>query len=87
MSSAAPRPPERFAQNTTEESVTVQQAYTQDERARIWREFARFPAARVIGSCATATLVQLADLRYTEPGAGNGSFGLTVPVNCPPGSQ
>lgn len=84
---AATRPPERFAQNTAEESVTVQQAYTQDERARIWREFARFPAARVTGSCATATLVQLADLRYTEPGAGNGSFGLTVPVNCPPGSQ
>ena len=84
LTQAATRPPERFAQNTAEESVTVQQAYAQDMGARIWRNFARFPAARVVGSCVTGTLVQLADLRYTEPGASNGSFGLTVPVACPP---
>jgi hypothetical protein len=34
-------------------------------------------------SCATQTLVQLADLRYTEPGTSRGNFSLELPVDCP----
>jgi len=38
-------------------------------------EFARFPVERVIdSSCATQTLVQFADLRYTEPGKVEGKL-------------
>lgn len=47
-------------------------------------EFARFPVVRVVGEdCASQTLVQLADLRYTEPGERRGTFALEVPVECP----
>ena len=46
-----------------------------DRRAQVLLEFARFPAERVVGSdCATQTLVQFADLRYTEPGRSRGNF-------------
>lgn len=79
------KPPARFANVTPQEQNQVAQAFAQDARARIWRDFARFPAARVTGSCATQTLVQLADLRYAEPdGRANGSFALTVPLDCEP---
>ena len=45
--------------------------------------FARFPVARLTDpSCATQTLVQLADLRYTEPGSTRGTFSLELPVDC-----
>jgi hypothetical protein len=55
-----------------------------DRRARIFLEFARFPVERVVGAdCATQTLVQFADLRYTEPGQTRGSFSLEVPLECP----
>jgi inner membrane protein len=55
-----------------------------DERARIFLDFARFPVVKVVGeNCATQTLVQFADLRYTEPGRTRGTFGLEVPVECP----
>lgn len=59
-----------------------------DERAQIFLGFARFPGMRVVGEdCATQTLVQFADLRYTEPGkvpgGGRGTFSLEVPVDCP----
>jgi inner membrane protein len=57
---------------------------SRDRRAIIFLGFARFPVARVIGEdCATQTLVQLADLRYTEPGSSRGTFALEVPVDCP----
>ena len=47
-------------------------------------EFARFPVARIVGDdCTTRTLVQFADLRYTEPGENRGTFSLEVPVECP----
>ena len=66
------------------------QAYTratQDERAKIFLGFARFPVAQVEGDCLSETLVQFADLRYTEPGRGQrGAFSLDVPVECPPES-
>ncbi len=55
-----------------------------DDRAEIFLGFARFPVARVVGDdCLTQTLVQFADLRYTEPGRGRGTFALDVPVECP----
>jgi hypothetical protein len=54
-----------------------------DERARIFLDFARFPAARVDGDCLSGLLVQFADLRYTEPSATQrGTFSLNVPVAC-----
>lgn len=55
-----------------------------EERSQIFLGFARFPVVRVLGEdCATQTLVQFADLRYTEPGKGRGTFSLDVPVDCP----
>ena len=55
-----------------------------DERAQVFLGFARFPTVEVAGAdCATQTLVQFADLRYTEPGKGRGTFSLDVPVDCP----
>ncbi|HYY59585.1 MAG TPA: metal-dependent hydrolase [Pyrinomonadaceae bacterium] len=56
----------------------------EDERAGIFLEFARFPVFQVQGDCASQVLVQLADLRYTEPGTTQrGSFALELPVACP----
>lgn len=56
----------------------------QDRRARALLEFARFPLARVSDtSCVGQALVQLADLRYTEPGRARGSFALELPITCP----
>jgi hypothetical protein len=57
---------------------------SRDNRSQIFLGFARFPVIRVLGEdCATQTLVQFADLRYTEPGKGRGTFSLDVPVDCP----
>jgi hypothetical protein len=56
----------------------------QDRRAQILLGFARFPVARVADeNCLNQTLVQFADVRYTEPGAARGNFSLNVPVDCP----
>jgi inner membrane protein len=56
---------------------------TNDRRAKIFLGFARFPVARVIDpNCTAQTLVQFADLRYTEPGSQRGTFALEVPVEC-----
>ena len=55
-----------------------------DERVKIFLGFARFPVTRVVGDCVSETLVQFADLRYTEPGGGRrGAFSLEVPIECP----
>ena len=55
-----------------------------DRRTPFFMEFARFPVARLVGEdCTTQTLVQFADLRYTEPGENRGTFSLEVPVECP----
>lgn len=60
---------------------------SKDERAEIFLNFARFPVARVEGDCLSRTLVQFADLRYTEPGASrSGTFSLELPVACQPQS-
>ena len=56
----------------------------EDYAAQVFLNFARFPVINVAGSdCLTQTLVQFADLRYTEPGRGRGTFSLEVPVDCP----
>jgi inner membrane protein len=54
-----------------------------DRRTQIFLGFARFPVARLSDpDCATLTLVQLADLRYTEPGTTRGTFSLELPIDC-----
>ncbi|HEY6190610.1 MAG TPA: metal-dependent hydrolase [Pyrinomonadaceae bacterium] len=54
-----------------------------NEAANVFLEFARFPVFQVEGDCASRLLVQLADLRYTEPGPGpRGSFALELPIEC-----
>ena len=55
----------------------------EDRRAKILLNFARFPISRVQDeNCVSQTIVQIADLRYTEPGAPRGTFSLNVPVEC-----
>jgi hypothetical protein len=52
--------------------------------SQVFLGFARFPVARLADpSCTTQTLVQLADLRYTEPGSSRGPFVVEEPVDCP----
>lgn len=54
-----------------------------ERSARTFLDFARFPVARLKETtCSTQTLLQLADLRYTEPGSGRSTFTLELPVNC-----
>jgi inner membrane protein len=73
----------RFAKPDQGEARFIATA-AEDRRARIFFEFARFPVSHVAGEdCATQTLVQLADLRYTEPGKARGTFSLELPVDCP----
>ena len=60
----------------------------QDWRAKIFLGFARFPVFKVAGAdCMTETIVQLADLRYTQPGGSRGTFALELPVDCPLGPE
>ena len=55
-----------------------------DRRLRIFEGFARFPVSQLADpGCATETLVEFADLRYTEPGNSRGPFSLELPVDCP----
>jgi inner membrane protein len=73
---------ERFEKPDIRDAALISQA-SQDRRAEILLGFARFPVARVQDEdCVSQTLVQFADLRYTEPGAGRGTFSLNVPVEC-----
>ena len=76
-------PPIRFEKPSGSAAEAIAEA-TRDERAQVFLGFARFPTVEVAGTdCATQTLVQFADLRYTEPGKGRGTFSLDVPVECP----
>lgn len=55
-----------------------------ERSVRTFLGFARFPVARLASEgCAGETLLQFADLRYTEPGTQRGSFSLDLPVECP----
>ena len=74
---------ERFPKPTGPAAELVEKA-EQDRRAQILLDFSRFPIATVAdNNCLTQTLVQFADVRYTQPGAARGSFSLDVPVDCP----
>ncbi len=60
------------------------QSVSNDRRIRVFLGFARFPVAILAEpGCTTQTLVELADLRYTEPGRSRGTFSLELPVDCP----
>jgi inner membrane protein len=73
---------ERYEKPTGQSERPVSVA-SRDLRAQILLGFARFPIARVESdNCIERTLVQFADLRYTEPGASRGGFSLNVPVEC-----
>jgi inner membrane protein len=73
----------RYEKPDATRSRAIEQA-ERDSRSQVFLGFARFPVVQVIGEdCATQTLVQFADLRYTEPGRGGGTFSLEVPVDCP----
>jgi len=73
----------RYEKPSPEVSLLVQKA-SEDRRAQILLGFARFPVVQVSDiDCTTQTLVQFADLRYTEPGKSRGTFALEVPVDCP----
>lgn len=76
---------ERFAKPVGSDERLISLA-SRDPRAQILLGFARFPIEHVEDEdCLSQTLVQFADLRYTEPGgAPRGSFSLNVPVECPP---
>jgi inner membrane protein len=82
-SGAGPSKVSRFEKPTGPEAVALAEA-ERDYRARVFLGFARFPAMNVVGEdCATQTLVQFADIRYTEPGRGSRAFSLELPVDCP----
>ena len=75
---------ERYGKPTGQDERLVFAA-SRDSHAQVLLGFARFPIARVENhNCIGQTLVQFADLRYTEPGASRGAFSLSVPVDCPP---
>jgi Predicted membrane-bound metal-dependent hydrolases len=56
---------------------------SEDRRTQIFLGFARFPVAKLSAQdCTSQTFVQLADLRYTEPGTSRGTFTLELPIDC-----
>jgi len=73
-------PPVRYAKPAPELLNTV----SQQRPARVFLGFARFPVMQLEDpGCTTRTLVQLADLRYTEPGGSRGNFAFELPIDCP----
>jgi inner membrane protein len=73
----------RYQKPTGQKAALVQVA-EQDRRAQVLLGFARFPMADAdLTNCLGQTLVQFADLRYTEPGRGRGNFSVNIPVDCP----
>ena len=73
----------RYEKPEASHSPAVDEA-ERDSRSQVFLGFARFPVVKVVGEdCLTQTLVQFADLRYTEPGRDRGTFSLAVPVDCP----
>ena len=60
------------------------EAAAREKPAHVFLGFARFPVAKLADpDCTTQTLLQLADLRYTEPGRSRGTFAVELPVDCP----
>jgi len=76
--------PERGNAVRYEKTPEILESVSAQRPAQVFLGFARFPVAQLADpGCTTRTLVQLADLRYTEPGRTRGSFSLEVPVECP----
>ena len=68
--------------------ASVLEEVSRERPAQVFLGFARFPVAQLSDpDCLTQTLVQIADLRYTEPGRSRGSFALELPVECPAGDK
>ena len=64
--------------------ATALESASREKPAHVFLGFARFPVARLADpDCTTQTLLQLADLRYTEPGRSRGTFAVELPVDCP----
>ena len=75
-------------QKPTGETKAALDSISQQKPVRVFLGFARFPVLQLSDpDCVTRTLVQLADLRYTEPGSSRGNFSLEVPVDCPTNEQ
>ncbi len=74
----------RYEKPQGREAQVVARA-SEDTSTEVFLEFARFPVFQLEGDCASRMFVQLADLRYTEPGPARsrGSFALELPVACP----
>jgi inner membrane protein len=73
----------RYAKPTGELKAALD-SIEQQKPVRVFLGFARFPVLQLADpDCVTRTLVQIADLRYTEPGRSRGSFSLEVPIDCP----
>ena len=73
-------PPVRYAKPRPELVNTV----SGQRPGRVFLGFARFPVMQLSDpGCTTRTLVQLADLRYTEPGGSRGNFAFELPIDCP----
>ena len=78
----SPEAVERYAKPTGR-AAEISAVAAEDRRAKILLNFARFPIARVLDeNCVSQAIVQIADLRYTEPGTTRGTFSLNVPVEC-----
>src|ERR1700752_3385241 len=72
--------PVRYPKPAPELLNTVEQ----QRPGRVFLGFARFPVMQLADpGCTTRTLVQIADLRYTEPGGSRGSFAFELPLDCP----
>ena len=70
------------------EFAEVLESVSQQRPARVFLGFARFPVAQLADpNCTTKTLVEFADLRYTEPGGSRGTFTLELPVDCPTSTE
>ena len=75
--------PQRYEKPSGRTEAMIDSVET-DRRTEIFLGFARFPIARLAdNNCVGQTLVQFADLRYTEPGGTRGNFSLNLPVACP----
>jgi len=76
----AERVPVRYPKPAPELLNTV----SQQRPGRVFLGFARFPVMQLTDpDCTTRTLVQIADLRYTEPGQSRGTFAFEMPIDCP----
>lgn len=76
-------PIDRFEKPTGQTAQLISVA-EQSRAAQILLDFSRFPLAQLADTnCVGRTLVQLADLRYTEPGTARGNFSVEIPVDCP----